>query len=76
MADEQIERIEDAIRVLAWWLVQAQTGFGQQDARGIEDILDGKRRAPWRVDNDIGPPAPGEGDDLPVSEVEKELGQC
>jgi hypothetical protein len=40
--DERLERIEKALRTLAWWLVQAQTGFGQHDARGIEDILDGK----------------------------------
>ena len=39
----RLERIEYAVRTMAWWLVQAQTGFGQQDARGIEDILNGKR---------------------------------
>lgn len=41
--DEQIERLRFAVATLAWWLVQAQTGFGVQDARGIEDILNGKR---------------------------------
>ncbi len=37
--DERLDRIEKAITTMAWWLVQAQTGFGVQDARGIEDIL-------------------------------------
>ncbi len=37
---ERIDRLEKAMRVLASWLVQAQTGFGVQDARGIEHILD------------------------------------
>lgn len=38
-AQERIARLEKAVRTLVWWLVQAQTGFGTQDARGIEDIL-------------------------------------
>lgn len=29
------------MRTLIWWLVSAQTGFGQHDAQGIEKILDG-----------------------------------
>ncbi len=37
--DARIARIEKAIATMAWWLVQAQTGFGEEDARGIEDIL-------------------------------------
>ncbi len=40
---QRLDRIEKAITTMAWWLVQAQTGFGIQDARGIEDILAGKR---------------------------------
>ena len=36
---ERIARLEKAVSTMAWWLVQAQTGFGVQDARGIEDIL-------------------------------------
>jgi len=40
--EERLERIEQAIRTMARWLVEAQTGFNLQDARGIEDILDGK----------------------------------
>jgi hypothetical protein len=36
---DRLDRIERAITTLAWWLVQAQTGFGERDARGIEDIL-------------------------------------
>jgi hypothetical protein len=24
---------------MAWWMVEAQTGFGARDARGIVDIL-------------------------------------
>jgi hypothetical protein len=33
------ERAERVIGTLASWLVQAQTGFGVQDARGIERLL-------------------------------------
>jgi hypothetical protein len=36
---ERIERVEKAVWTMTWCLVQAQTGFGTQDARGIEDIL-------------------------------------
>lgn len=39
----RLERVEYALRTMAWWLVQAQTGFGREDARGIDEILDGKR---------------------------------
>ena len=39
--EERIERLERAVGTMAWWLVQAQTGFGERDARGIERILAG-----------------------------------
>lgn len=39
----RIARLEYAVRTMAGWLVQAQTGFGEQDARGIFAILDGER---------------------------------
>lgn len=42
--EERLERIEKAISVMAWWLVQAQTGFGRQDAIGIDDILKGVKK--------------------------------
>jgi len=35
----RVERLEKAVTTMAWWLVQAQTGFGDLDARGIEDII-------------------------------------
>lgn len=41
--EERLARIEKALTTLAWWLVQAQTGFGEQDARGIDDILAGRK---------------------------------
>lgn len=27
----RIERLERAVETMAWWLVQAQTGFGERD---------------------------------------------
>ena len=45
---QRTARIERALKAMAWWLVSAQTGFGVQDARGIEDILDGKKDEPAR----------------------------
>lgn len=39
--ENRLDRIERAIRALSWWLVEAQTGFGVHDARGIERILAG-----------------------------------
>jgi hypothetical protein len=42
--EERLDRIEEAIRTLAYWLVQAQTGFNEQDAKGIIKILDGERQ--------------------------------
>ncbi len=44
--EQRVERIEKAVRTLAYWLVQAQTGFGQQDAEGIDRILSGEAEAP------------------------------
>lgn len=45
-ANTRLDRIEEAVRTMAWWLVAAQTGFGQIDAQGIERILDGKDEGP------------------------------
>lgn len=42
--EERLERIEKAVDTLGWWLVQAQTGFSERDARGISDILNGRPR--------------------------------
>jgi hypothetical protein len=42
LVEEAMARMEKAIRTLAWWLVEAQTGFAERDARGIDDILDGR----------------------------------
>lgn len=42
-ANARLARIEKAITTLAWWLVEAQTGFGEQDARGIDAILKGEQ---------------------------------
>lgn len=44
--EARLERIEKAITTMASWLVQAQTGFGAQDARGIDDILFGFADSP------------------------------
>ena len=38
----QLEHIRKAISTMAWWLVAAQTGFGQKDAEGIDKILRGE----------------------------------
>ena len=38
----EVELLKEAVTTMAWWLVQAQTGFGKQDAEGIERILAGK----------------------------------
>lgn len=37
--NDRLARIENAVTTLAWWLVSAQTGFGTNDARGIEKLL-------------------------------------
>lgn len=39
---EDVARLQKAVDTMAWWLVQAQTGFGEQDARGISDILNAR----------------------------------
>jgi hypothetical protein len=39
--ERRVERQDKAIRTMASWLVQAQTGFGQKDYEGIVAILDG-----------------------------------
>lgn len=44
-AEERLDRLELAVRTLVWWLVSAQTGFGEKDAQGIEKILDGVKEA-------------------------------
>lgn len=43
--EQRVERIEKAVSTMAYWLVQAQTGFGQQDAEGIDKILRGETDA-------------------------------
>jgi hypothetical protein len=40
--EKRFERIEAAVSTMATWLVAAQTGFGQKDAEGINDILYGR----------------------------------
>lgn len=40
--DRRLDRQEKAISTMAWWLVAAQTGFGQKDAEGIDKILRGE----------------------------------
>jgi uncharacterized coiled-coil protein SlyX len=40
--EQRQDRQEKAISTMASWLVQAQTGFGQADASGIEKILRGE----------------------------------
>lgn len=42
----RVDRIEKAVGTMAWWLVQAQTGFGERDACGIENILAGTSPTP------------------------------
>lgn len=37
--DDRLNRLEKAVETLAFWLVEAQTGFGERDAQGIVDIL-------------------------------------
>lgn len=40
--EQRVERLEKAVSTMAYWLVQAQTGFGQKDAEGIDKILRGE----------------------------------
>jgi hypothetical protein len=39
--EQRLDRLEAAVKTMANWLVQAQTGFGVKDAQGIHRILDG-----------------------------------
>lgn len=39
--DGHIGRLDKAVRTLAYWCYQAQTGLGERDVRGIDAILDG-----------------------------------
>lgn len=41
--ERRMDRHEEAIKTMASWLVSAQTGFGEQDALGIEKILRGEK---------------------------------
>jgi hypothetical protein len=50
--DRRLDRIEEAISTMASWLVTAQTGFGVQDARGIEEILRGEKSEEPKEDID------------------------
>lgn len=43
LIEERLDRLELAVGTMAQWLVQAQTGFGANDAEGIEKILRGER---------------------------------
>ena len=42
----RLNRVEYAIECLAAWLVQAQSGFGELDAKGIYAILEGRQDEP------------------------------
>lgn len=39
---EETARLRQAVETMAWWLVSAQTGFGEIDAHGIGKILRGE----------------------------------
>jgi hypothetical protein len=39
--EHRLDRIEQAVKTMSSWLVQAQTGFGVRDAEGIHRILEG-----------------------------------
>lgn len=43
--EKRLDRQDLAIRTMAHWLHEAQTGFGAQDVLGIEGILDGTKSA-------------------------------
>lgn len=51
--ETRVGRLEDAVSTMAQWLVSAQTGFGEQDAAGIEKILRGEK--PKEPEEDIAP---------------------
>jgi hypothetical protein len=42
-AAADLARQRTAISTMAFWLVQAQTGFAERDVRGIEAILKGEK---------------------------------
>lgn len=37
--EEKVERLRTALGILTTWLVQAQTGFGERDAQGVENYV-------------------------------------
>lgn len=39
----RLERLEKAVVTMAYWLVEAQTGFGATDAYGISAIIRGEK---------------------------------
>lgn len=41
--DQRLDRIELAIVMMAYWLVEARTGFSAKDAENIEKILRGEK---------------------------------
>lgn len=41
--EKRVDNLELAVGTMAQWLVQAQTGFGAEDAKGIEKILRGEK---------------------------------
>ena len=43
--ERRLDRIEKAVSTMAAWLVSAQTGFGQKDMEGINNILYGRTEA-------------------------------
>lgn len=42
--EARLQRIENAITTMAWWLTQVPDCFGTRDARAIDDLLFGKDR--------------------------------
>jgi hypothetical protein len=42
--DERVGRLMRAVATMNGWLHEAQTGWGAQDVRGIDDILEGKEQ--------------------------------
>lgn len=50
--ETRVGRLEDAVSTMAQWLVQAQTGFGAQDAEGIEKILRGETPKDSKADTE------------------------
>jgi len=71
--EKRVERCEKAIGTMAQWLVQAQTGFGVQDAEGIEKILRGEDDA--SSESEGRPSVRDEGEGLQGQGVEEEGGE-